>query len=218
MLRSVDPDRTGEFARAHDEGRQWACDILQMEAVQADILRSIASLPLVLGGVGLRSVERVPSAYWASWVDCIPTNDVRHLAVAESLARELVDHPHTPPTMQFGLWKASCGGKSWDLGKEGARVGDRDLLDLSGGRWQSHDECHGPPLFGRGALNFPPLRPSPPSPPLHPHPWGLRGRGGERGGLVLGGGEREGVGLRGEGVLFPGVGGEGEGLSGGGGR
>ena len=56
-------DRTGEFARAHDEGIwQCACDILQIEAAQT--------------GLGLRSAERV-------------TNDARHPVVAESLVREL---------------------------------------------------------------------------------------------------------------------------------
>ena len=97
-LRSVDPNRTGEFARAHDEGIwRCACDILQIEVAQTDIVRSIASLPLVLGGLGLRSAERVrSSAYWASWADCIPTIDARHPAVAESFVRELEGHPHTP--------------------------------------------------------------------------------------------------------------------------
>ena len=98
MLRAVDPDRTGEFARAHDEGTwQCACDILQIEAAQTDTVRSIASLTVVLGGLGLRSAEWVrSSAKRANWADCIPTIDARHLAVAESLVRELEGHPHTP--------------------------------------------------------------------------------------------------------------------------
>ena len=83
MLHSVDPN--------------CACDILQIEAAQTDTVRSIASLPLVLGGLGLRSAERVrSSAYWASWADCIPTIDARHPAVVESLDRDLEGHPHSP--------------------------------------------------------------------------------------------------------------------------
>ena len=44
------------FAQAHDDGVwQCVCNLLQIEPTQAASVRDIASLPLVLGGLGLRS-------------------------------------------------------------------------------------------------------------------------------------------------------------------
>ena len=98
QIRTVDPVSTGEFAQAHDDGVwQCVCNLLQIEPTQAASVRDIASLPLVLGGLGLRSVGRsgVP-AHWASWADCIPMIFERHPMVAERLLRELEGHPTTP--------------------------------------------------------------------------------------------------------------------------
>ena len=76
---------------------QCVCNLLQIEPTQAASVRDIASLPLVLGGLGLRSAgrSRVP-AHWASWADCIPMIFERHPMVAERLLRELEGHPTTP--------------------------------------------------------------------------------------------------------------------------
>ena len=46
-----------------------------------------------------------------------------------------VDSPWPPPRKK----RKGCG-----VEKEGVRVGDRDCLDLSGGKRQSHDERRGP--------------------------------------------------------------------------
>ena len=44
--------------------------ILHVDHVQVRSVKDIASLPLVLGGLELRSAERVRvSAFWASWAD-----------------------------------------------------------------------------------------------------------------------------------------------------
>ena len=75
---------------------QCACDILQIEAAQTDTVKSIAPLPLVLGGLDLRNVERVPSACLTVWAHCIRTINARHPVVAASLVNELGGHPHTP--------------------------------------------------------------------------------------------------------------------------
>ena len=49
---------------SHDGAWQCACDISQIVAVQPDTVRNIASFPLVFGGLGVRSAERVRfSAY-----------------------------------------------------------------------------------------------------------------------------------------------------------
>ena len=97
-IHSVDPVRTAEFAQVHDDG-VWhcVCNLLQIEPTRAAYVRDIASLPLVLGGLGLRSAgrSRVP-VHWASWADCIPMIFERHPVVAERLLRHLEGHPTSP--------------------------------------------------------------------------------------------------------------------------
>ena len=114
MLRSVDPDRTGEFARAHDEGI-WQCayDILQIEAAQTDTVRSIASLTLVLGGLGLRRSERVrSSAYWASWPIAFRPLTLVTLPCRSSVSWKVIPTRHAcgQSKKPQGLWRASWGG------------------------------------------------------------------------------------------------------------
>ena len=95
QLRTVDPASTGDFSEAHDQDIwQCLCNILQIDPTQAQTVKDIASLPLVLGGLGLRSARRtrVP-AHWASWADCIPMIRARHSTVAEQLVRQLEGHP-----------------------------------------------------------------------------------------------------------------------------
>ena len=93
-----------DFARAHDDDIwQCTCDILHVDPVQAHSVKDVASLPLVLGGLGHRSAERVRvSAFWASWADCIPTIHARHCVLADVLVRQL-EGP-------LGLCMASWGG------------------------------------------------------------------------------------------------------------
>ena len=69
FLRVVTPELGEEFARAHDRSL-WACLCTMMgisEVACEAAAREAASLPLALGGLGLRSASRThPSAYWAS--------------------------------------------------------------------------------------------------------------------------------------------------------
>ena len=55
-----------------------------------DVAKQCATLPLVLGGLGLRSAvrTRVP-AHWASWADCFPTVKARHPEVAACMVEGL---------------------------------------------------------------------------------------------------------------------------------
>ena len=63
---------------------------------EADV-RGAASMPLVLGGAGLRSALRVREpAHWSSWMDCLPTTHKRHPVVANQLVDELEGQPTTP--------------------------------------------------------------------------------------------------------------------------
>ena len=64
----------------HDDNI-WGClcHLLNVNPEQREDIRSNANLPLVLGGVALRSASRISaSAYWASWADCLPMVFVRH--------------------------------------------------------------------------------------------------------------------------------------------
>ena len=60
-----------------------------------DAARSSASLPLVLGGLGLRSVLRTREAgFWASWADCLPMIHARHPGIAARIIGELDGQPN----------------------------------------------------------------------------------------------------------------------------
>ena len=75
LLRAVRPEAVEEFATRHDRGLWWClAQILGVNLDQCEVgMQEAATLPLVLGGLGLRSAIRTRySAFWASWVDCIP--------------------------------------------------------------------------------------------------------------------------------------------------
>ena len=85
MLRMIPPEAVKEFARRHDaELFQCVGNILEQDLSHCgDEVRETARLPLILGGLGLRSAERVRvPAYWASWADCLQMIRERHPSVA----------------------------------------------------------------------------------------------------------------------------------------
>ena len=54
--------------------------------------RWVASLPMRLGGLGLRSNARMaPAAYWASWADALPMIVERIPAVVDNVEAELAE-------------------------------------------------------------------------------------------------------------------------------
>ena len=88
FLRVVSPDTALEYASLHDEWI-WSClcQLLDISPTLCDnVAKQCATLPLVLGGLGLRSAvrTRVP-AHWASWADCLPMVKDRHPEVAASM-------------------------------------------------------------------------------------------------------------------------------------
>ena len=98
LLRVVEPQSVAAYARAHDEGI-WSClcALLDISPIQEDSVRSCGNLPLVLGGLGLRSAARISvGAYWASWADCLPMVFARHPGVAHCFVEQLDGHPSTP--------------------------------------------------------------------------------------------------------------------------
>ena len=81
-----------EYASLHDE-RMWSClcQLLDISPTLCDnVAKQCAKLPLVLGGVGLRSAVRTRVlAHWASWADCLPMVKDRHPEVAASMVAGL---------------------------------------------------------------------------------------------------------------------------------
>ena len=60
-------------------------------------VRESASLPLSLGGLGLRSAVGLrKAAFWASWCDCLPMIKERHPTIASQLLRSLEGRPERP--------------------------------------------------------------------------------------------------------------------------
>ena len=92
QVRVVRPALTEAFAMGHDEGLwRCMCEILRVPLDTGVLARDTTSLPLALGGLGLRSAVRSrQSACWASWADTLPMVRMRHRAIAESFVEALV--------------------------------------------------------------------------------------------------------------------------------
>ena len=91
---------TGErFAENHYAGLwRCLCQILHIPEDQCEATaRTASTMPLLLGGMGLRSAVRtsVP-AYWASWGDCLHMVHQRHPDVARVLVDQLEGGADTP--------------------------------------------------------------------------------------------------------------------------
>ena len=87
LQRVVRPDLVRSFAERHNRGL-WQCLArIPGRSSEWDITtQEVASLPLSLGGLGLRNAVRTsPSAYWASWSDSLPMIKARHPEVADSI-------------------------------------------------------------------------------------------------------------------------------------
>ena len=68
------PTQSATYCVAHDDGIWERAEGL-LNGVPSDAepeVKQLSSLPMRLGGLGLRSAERcAPAAYWASWADAI---------------------------------------------------------------------------------------------------------------------------------------------------
>ena len=84
QLRSVYLGAVDWYVRFHEN--IWLClgRILLDLGMCSDEIRQTATLPLILGGIGLRSADRlrVP-AFWESWADCLLTWQVNSIAQLE---------------------------------------------------------------------------------------------------------------------------------------
>ena len=84
MLRVVRPELVQGYAEGHDRGL-WTCVCRLLGSdVENARSRELASVPLSLGGLGLRSSTRTrEAAYRPSWADCLFMVRNRHPVVVE---------------------------------------------------------------------------------------------------------------------------------------
>ena len=97
-LRVVRPEWALEFARAHDqEVWECLCHILTVPTGPESVARASTTLPLAMGGLGLRSAERTRwPACWASWADTLPMIRERHPEVADLIVYHLEGGASSP--------------------------------------------------------------------------------------------------------------------------
>ena len=94
----VEPEAAEDFCRRHD-ARLWRCfcACMQIDPDQPQDVMDTATMPLALGGLGLRSASRVSTpAYWVSWADCLSMIHKRHPTASAALVRALEGQPETP--------------------------------------------------------------------------------------------------------------------------
>ena len=93
LLRMLPPSQSEGYARQHDTAvRGCLSTLLQQRQALGRQGRPwrLASLPLRLGGAGLRSSERTaPGAYWAAWADALPVLRERQPGWAQRICTEL---------------------------------------------------------------------------------------------------------------------------------
>ena len=88
-LRGVPPEDVAQFASEHDVATQSCLSRLLGAGLTQDA-QDLASLPLSLGGCGLRSASRSKeAAHWASWADSLRMIHQRHPDVAALMVRAL---------------------------------------------------------------------------------------------------------------------------------
>ena len=115
-LRVVRPELTDHFAIGHDDAI-WQCfgRILGDEVVAGGPeTRGLATLPQRLGGLGLRSAERLrAAAHWASWADCIGMVKARHPALASTIVAAMAAPDGIPAFEAVGECVAVLGAEGF---------------------------------------------------------------------------------------------------------
>ena len=91
FLRTMPPSSSAQYAEGHDVGMQQAMELLMEgmpgDARQQEVATQIASLPMRMGGLGIRSASRMaPAAFWASWADALPTLQERLPSISDQIA------------------------------------------------------------------------------------------------------------------------------------
>ena len=82
------------YAQGHDrgmnEGMTSLLEGLPGDPQQQHEAEQLATLPMRMGGLGLRSASRMaPAAYWVSWADCFPMIQERLPGIARFIVEQL---------------------------------------------------------------------------------------------------------------------------------
>ena len=96
FVRTVPPSESRLYAEGHDTGMiETMCSLLgglTGDEEQKQMAQRIATLPMRLGGLGLRSAVRMShSAYWASWADSLQMIVQRLPTVAAQVVANLAN-------------------------------------------------------------------------------------------------------------------------------
>ena len=96
FIRTMPPSKLMEYAHGHDRGM-----LRSMEAIlgslpgtpsQNETAHTFATLPMRMGGLGLRSAVRMaPAAFWGSWADALPMIATRLPQPATSIVHRLTN-------------------------------------------------------------------------------------------------------------------------------
>ena len=94
IIRTLPPSQSADYAQGHDEGMKRTMDNLlgglPGEVHEQEVARNIASLPMRMGGLGIRSAQRMAlGAFWASWADALHMIDQRLPTVADRVVNTL---------------------------------------------------------------------------------------------------------------------------------
>ena len=98
LLRTVPPSQAARYAHGHDQGMMATMEAL-LEGLPGDVeqktwAQRIATMPMRMGGLGLRSATRMsPAAYWASWADALHMISQRLPEVANDIVTQLAGEP-----------------------------------------------------------------------------------------------------------------------------
>ena len=129
LLQVMRPALVRQFAESHDAGLwRCLCQILDIPEGQCEATARIASsMPLLLGGIGLRSAVRtsLPTC-WASWGDCLHMVHQTHFDIAEVLVNHWEAGGDTP-------YFSAAVAVATEMGVEGFEVHGQPLH-----WWQGH--------------------------------------------------------------------------------
>ena len=136
-MRVVRPELVKSFAERHNVGL-WKClaDILHLSGNWDVTTKEVASMPLAMGGLGLRDGARIsPAAFWASWADSLGMIKARHPQVADTIMQGLNGEAAAPTLRAAARARHDLTGvqgfepPSWEALADGVRLPFHDMDD-----------------------------------------------------------------------------------------
>ena len=119
-MRTMPRGSSASYCQTHDEGI-WATAKVLLDKLPADETtetesHQLATLPMWMGGLGLRSVVRcAPSAYWASWADALHMISERTPEVASEVVRRLGQEELVEGCSSLSWTRRGSGGDRFGL-------------------------------------------------------------------------------------------------------